>query len=104
MQGSRLGRPEQPCPDPDLTPTAPNQLTSHTPKRVCAVHQATLAQNQTRTTRLPPLIKVLQDEIMPALDKLRKEKQQYNEWQGARDSVDKLQRFCVAYRYVEAQG
>ena len=46
---------------------------------------------------------VLQDDIMPALDKLRKEKSQYHEWQGARDSVDKLCRFCVAFRYVESQ-
>ena len=46
---------------------------------------------------------MLEEDIMPALDKLRKEKQQYNEWQNARDSVDKLCRFCVAYRYEEAQ-
>jgi structural maintenance of chromosome 2 len=46
---------------------------------------------------------VLQDDIMPALDKLRKEKLQYNEWQSARDSVDKLCRFCVAFNYVEAE-
>lgn len=46
---------------------------------------------------------VLQDDIMPALEKLRKEKAQYNEWQTARDSVDKLCRFCVAFTFVEAQ-
>lgn len=76
---------------------------------VTALQTGGLGMKWRRRAPLPALrrrrqAQVLQDEIMPALDKLRKEKQQYNEWQGARDSVDKLQRFCVAYNYVQAQG
>lgn len=40
---------------------------------------------------------------MPALDKLRKEKVQYMEWQNATSNLDRLRRFCVAYKYVEAK-
>ncbi|PRW61562.1 structural maintenance of chromosomes 2-1 isoform A [Chlorella sorokiniana] len=47
--------------------------------------------------------KVLIEDISPALDKLRREKVQYMEWKKATDSQEKLLRFCVAYRYVEAQ-
>lgn len=40
---------------------------------------------------------------MPALDKLRREKVQYMEWQAASKSAERLQRFCVAFRYCEAE-
>lgn len=49
----------------------------------------------------PP--QVLTEDISPALDKLRREKVQYMEWQNATNSLEKLRRFCVAYKYVEAQ-
>jgi structural maintenance of chromosome 2 len=46
---------------------------------------------------------VLTEDIIPALEKLRKEKVQYQEWQSATANLDRLRRFCVAFRYVEAQ-
>lgn len=46
---------------------------------------------------------MLTEDISPALDKLRREKVQYMEWQKASDSLDRLRRYCVAYRYVEAE-
>ena len=46
---------------------------------------------------------VLTEDISPALDKLRREKVQYMEWQNATKSLDKLRRFCVAYKYAEAE-
>jgi hypothetical protein len=50
-----------------------------------------------------PIAQVLTEDILPALDKLRREKVQYMEWQNANKSQEKLLRFCVAYRYKEAQ-
>lgn len=49
------------------------------------------------------VVQVLTEDILPALDKLRREKVQYMEWQNAVKNLDKLVRFCVAHRYVEAQ-
>ena len=46
---------------------------------------------------------MLTEDISPALDKLRGEKKQYMEWQNATNSLEKLRRFVVAYKYVEAQ-
>ena len=51
----------------------------------------------------PAARQVLNEDISPALDKLRREKVQYMEWQNATNSLEKLRRFCVAYRYVEAE-
>lgn len=49
------------------------------------------------------LPQVLTEDISPALDKLRGEKVKYMEWQNATNSFEKLRRFVVAYKYVEAQ-
>ena len=46
---------------------------------------------------------MLTEDISPALDKLRREKVQYMEWQNATKGLDKLRRFCVAYKYAEAE-
>ncbi|KAL4421732.1 hypothetical protein ABPG77_002348 [Micractinium sp. CCAP 211/92] len=47
--------------------------------------------------------KVLTEDISPALDKLRGEKVQYMEWNKMQQSLDRLRRYCVAYRYMEAE-
>ena len=45
----------------------------------------------------------MNEEILPACERLRREKGQYMEWQAENAKLDALRRFCVAYRYVEAQ-
>lgn len=46
---------------------------------------------------------VMNEEILPACERLRREKGQYMEWQAENAKLDSLRRFCVAFRYVEAQ-
>lgn len=65
--------------------------------------QAALRTLDKKQVKLEEINRVLQEDIMPALDKLRGEKASYMEWQGASARLDRLRRFCVAYRYVEAQ-
>lgn len=48
-------------------------------------------------------MQVLAEDIVPALDKLRKEKGQYMEWQAANANLDRQRRFCVAYHWEEKQ-
>jgi structural maintenance of chromosome 2 len=48
-------------------------------------------------------MQVMHEEILPACERLRREKGQYMEWQAENAKLDALRRFCVAYRYVEAQ-
>lgn len=64
--------------------------------------QAALRTLEKKQLKVDEINKVLSEDIMPALDKLRKEKVQYMEWQNASSKMERLQRFCVAYKYTEA--
>ncbi len=46
---------------------------------------------------------VLKEEILPALERLRREKGQFLEWQAAGASIERLRRFCVAYRLASTE-
>ena len=45
----------------------------------------------------------MHEEILPACERLRREKWQYMEWQAESAKLDSLRRFCIAHRYVQAQ-
>ncbi|KAJ6426813.1 hypothetical protein OIU84_022411 [Salix udensis] len=47
--------------------------------------------------------KLLDQEILPALEKLRKERMQYMQWANGIAELDRLKRFCTAYDYVQAE-
>ncbi len=49
------------------------------------------------------LWQVLNEDILPALEKLRTERSQYMQWQAASAQQDRLKRFCVAYQYHQAE-
>lgn len=53
--------------------------------------------------RLESMVKVLNEDILPALEKLRKDKDQYYRWQTVTADLDVLRRFCIAYKYAEAK-
>lgn len=65
--------------------------------------QAALRTLEKKQLKVDEINKVLSEDIMPALDKLRREKVQYMEWQNANSKMERLQRFCVAYKYMEAK-
>ena len=46
---------------------------------------------------------VLEEEILPALEKLRKERGSYMQWVSASDQLDRLRRFCIAYEFANAE-
>lgn len=52
---------------------------------------------------MPGMVQVMNEEILPACERLRREKGQYMEWQAENAKLDSLRRFCVAFRYVDAQ-
>jgi structural maintenance of chromosome 2 len=65
--------------------------------------QAALRTLEKKQLKVNEINKVLTEDIIPALDKLRKEKVQYMEWQNASSKMERLQRYCVAYKYTEAK-
>jgi structural maintenance of chromosome 2 len=50
----------------------------------------------------PSCSQLLEEDILPALEKLRKERGDYMRWTSANDKLERLRRFCVAYEFVRA--
>jgi len=65
--------------------------------------QAAMRTLEKKQLKVDEINKVLSEDILPALDTLRKEKVQYMEWQNASSKMERLQRYCVAYKYAEAK-
>ena len=64
--------------------------------------QVAVRTMEKKQLKVDEINKVLSEDIMPALDKLRKEKVAYMEWQNASGKMERLERWCVGYTYVEA--
>lgn len=47
---------------------------------------------------------LLEDDILPALEKLRKERGEYMKWMSANDKLERLKRFCLAHEYSRADA
>eukprot|EP01018_Ginkgo_biloba_P015432 Gb_17843 [translate_table: standard] len=60
----------------------------------------TLEKKQTKVNEID---NVLAQEILPALEKLRKERGQYMQWANGNAELDRLKRFCIAYEFVQAE-
>lgn len=56
-----------------------------------------------KEAKVAEIDKVLEEEIMPALEKLRKERAAYMEWSSQNATLERLRRFCAAYQFVQAE-
>ncbi|MCL7025251.1 hypothetical protein MKW94_019650 [Papaver nudicaule] len=56
-----------------------------------------------KQTKVDDIDRLLNGEILPALEKLRKENRQYMQWANANAQLDRLRRFCVAFDFVQAE-
>eukprot|EP00976_Prorocentrum_cordatum_P112168 1195489-Prorocentrum_minimum.AAC.11 len=56
-----------------------------------------------KQTKVEEINTVLEEEILPALEKLRKERGMYMQWVSANDQLERLRRFCIAYEYTRAE-
>lgn len=65
--------------------------------------EAALKTLEKKQTKVDEINKLLDHEILPALEKLRKEKAQYMQWANGNAELDRLKRFCVAFEYVQAE-
>ncbi|KAK7343164.1 hypothetical protein VNO80_26127 [Phaseolus coccineus] len=65
--------------------------------------EAALKTLEKKQSKVDEINKLLDQEILPALEKLRKEKTQYMQWANGNADLDRLRRFCVAYDYVQAE-
>ncbi|XP_052188076.1 structural maintenance of chromosomes protein 2-1-like [Diospyros lotus] len=65
--------------------------------------EAALKTLEKKQSKVDEIDKLLDQEILPALEKLRKERMQYMQWANGNAELDRLNRFCVAYAYVQAE-
>ena len=56
-----------------------------------------------KQTKVDEIDKLLEEEILPTIEKLRKERGDYMKWAAANDNLERLRRFCIAYDFVKAQ-
>ncbi|PIA59901.1 hypothetical protein AQUCO_00400638v1 [Aquilegia coerulea] len=56
-----------------------------------------------KQSKVDEIDKLLDQDILPALEKLRKEKMQYMKWATGDTELERLKRFCVAYEFVQAE-
>ncbi|XP_057995612.1 structural maintenance of chromosomes protein 2-1-like isoform X2 [Hevea brasiliensis] len=64
---------------------------------------AALKTLEKKQSKVDEINKLLDQEILPALEKLRKERMQYMQWANGNAELDRLKRFCIAYEYVQAE-
>lgn len=65
--------------------------------------EAALKTLEKKQSKVDEINKLLDQEILPALEKLRKEKMQYIQWANGNAELDRMKRFCIAYEYVQAE-
>ncbi|CAL9780689.1 unnamed protein product [Musa acuminata subsp. burmannicoides] len=56
-----------------------------------------------KQSKVAEIDRLLDQEILPALEKLRKERMQYMQWVNGNAELDRLKRFCIAYEFVQAE-
>ncbi|KAH7855805.1 hypothetical protein Vadar_029159 [Vaccinium darrowii] len=65
--------------------------------------EAALKTLEKKQSKVDEIDKLLDQEILPALEKLRKERMQYMQWSNGNAELDRLKRFCIAYEYVNEE-
>ncbi|KAL6613984.1 hypothetical protein ACP70R_036254 [Stipagrostis hirtigluma subsp. patula] len=65
--------------------------------------ESALKTLEKKQNKVDEINKLLDDEILPALEKLRKERCQYMKWANGNAELDRLKRFCIAYEFVQAE-
>ncbi|KAF5457688.1 hypothetical protein F2P56_021772 [Juglans regia] len=65
--------------------------------------ESALKTLEKKQSKVDEINKLLDQEILPALEKLRKERTQYMQWANGNAELDRLKRFCIAHEYVQAE-
>ena len=65
--------------------------------------ESALKTLEKKQTKVDEIDKLLEEEILPTIEKLRKERGDYMKWAAGNDSLERLRRFCVAYEYTRAR-
>ncbi|KAL7214487.1 hypothetical protein ACSBR1_026823 [Camellia fascicularis] len=73
------------------------------PEILSMLEEAALKTLEKKQSKVDEIDKLLGQEILPALEKLKKERMQYMQWSDGNAELYRLKRFCVAFEYVQAE-
>ena len=65
--------------------------------------EAAMKTLQKKELKVQEIDQLLEEEILPTIEKLRKERGEYMKWASANDTLERLRRFCVAIEFCEAE-
>jgi structural maintenance of chromosome 2 len=65
--------------------------------------ESALQTLEKKQNKVDEINKLLNQEILPALEKLRGERTQYMQWANGNAELDRLKRFCIAFEFVQAE-
>ncbi|EOA23418.1 hypothetical protein CARUB_v10016600mg [Capsella rubella] len=65
--------------------------------------EAALKTLEKKQTKVDEIDKLLEHDILPALEKLRREKAQYMQWANGNAELERVKKFCIAFEYVQAE-
>lgn len=65
--------------------------------------ESALKTLEKKQNKVDEINKLLDQEILPALEKLRRERTQYMQWANGNAELDRLKRFCIAFEFVQAE-
>lgn len=65
--------------------------------------QAAIKTIEKKQLKVDEITKCIEEEITPTLENLRTERQDYHAWQANNTEFERLERFCTAYEYQDAQ-
>lgn len=65
--------------------------------------QAALATMEKKNKKVLEINRVLAEEITPTLEKLRTEMAHYLKWSANQAEIERLERFCIAFKYYHAK-
>jgi structural maintenance of chromosome 2 len=54
---------------------------------------------QKKDKKLEEIEKILSDEIVPTLNRLKQDRERYVQWSSLREKCEEMERFCLAYQY-----
>uniref|UniRef100_A0A2N9EKY3 SMC hinge domain-containing protein n=1 Tax=Fagus sylvatica TaxID=28930 RepID=A0A2N9EKY3_FAGSY len=65
--------------------------------------ESALKTLEKKQNKVDEINKLLDQEILPALEKLRRERTQYMQWANGNAELDRLKRFCISFEFVQAE-
>lgn len=66
--------------------------------------EAAIKTIEKKQAKVEEINKILAEDISPSLEKLRRERAEYQKWSQSNQQIEVLERFCTAYQFYKANS